>query len=93
MSLGALFIQIKYKICTFEIIFEQLLIYVPHLISLNQYKTQQVHTISAHNLEIVRLRTCLHPDMALFTIVLTTVRFEMAVQMIKVPKAQNIVYV
>jgi hypothetical protein len=66
-ALRALFIHNKLEIYTFEIIHSQLLIYFPHLINLNQYRTQQVHAISARGLEIVWFPIPLLPGMVLFT--------------------------
>jgi len=52
VALRALFIHNKLEIYTFEIIHSQLLISFPHLINLNQYRTQQVHAISARGLKL-----------------------------------------
>jgi hypothetical protein len=85
VALRALFIHNKLEIYNFEIIHSQLLTYIPHLINLNQYRTQQVNAISARGLEIVLFPVPLLPDMVLFhqVYVVRTVSFEVAVKMIK----------
>ena len=87
VALRALFIhnKLEIRVYTFEIIHSQLLIYVPHLINLNQYRTQKVHAISARGLEIVRFPIPLPLVWSYLhqVHVVRTANFEMAVKIIR----------